>query len=174
MQKTLNLLVQGLILGGSLAGSALSSMAADIGSRATFTLHTLPSLTLSDSTPITFGRRFIPATGTATYEVSPLLDVDNGPGSVTITTNAQHTQTNFYHITTSPPVCPPGVNFTVTKRLSNENRLLSGAAAQYTLYLPDSTTRLYLGGTLQVDASAAPGPGVCSFNVVFTRNGGLA
>lgn len=174
MQKILNLLTVGLILGGSLGGSTLSSIAADIDTRATFTPLAAPSLALFESTPITFGQRFIPTTGTATYEVSPLLNVDHGPGSVTITTSAEHQRVTFYHITTSAPVCPAGVNLTVTKRLANEDQLLSDLNAEFTLYAPQSTTKLYLGGMLQVAAGTVPGPGVCSFDIIFTKNGTLA
>ena len=181
MRKTLNLLARGLILGGVLGGllggSAMSSMAANIDGTATFTLHVMPSLTLSASTPVTFGQRFIPATGIATYEISPFLGNEageNGVGSVTITTRADHYPRQFYHVTTSPPDCPSGVNFTVTKRLQSQGQFFSGPAAEFTLYPAGSTTRLYLGGTLRVDADATPGPGACSFNVIFTENGSLA
>ena len=139
------------------AASSLTASAADIQGSATFELAALPAaVAVANASPVTFGRRYIPATDPADYVIDA-AGTGSGQGSITINDAVAN---EAYSLTLGAATCPTGVTFTPTAAYGGQ-AVASGANLTYTA----GASTLSLGGTLNVGNTATAGQGTCTFQV---------
>lgn len=146
---------------GALSSPSLTAAAADIPGSSTYSLISRPPVALVNAVPIRFGQNFIPREGTASYEVNPVRDTSKARRVTFTNADSSH----VYSWGSSDPNCPPHVSLRLSQAYNNFR------AAGLIVPVPNGPTELYFGGTLSVGEAAAPGPGVCTFDITFTYFG---